>query len=405
MATLPESQHTTAHAIVKWYESKPQEHRPHMGASLIGHPCERYIWLTWRWALKPEFKGRILRLFSTGQREEPRLIEELRGIGAEVWDTDPATGDQWRVTAHNGHFGGSLDGVAKGVPEAPKTPCVLEFKTHSAKSWNDVSKKHVQVSKPQHYAQMQIYMGLMELDRALYIAVNKDTDDIYTEWVHFNKDRFDQLMERAKRLIESSVPPLRMSNDPEHFECKWCGMWKLCHGGQAAEANCRTCSFASPVEDSKWHCARHSTPTSETFISEKVQRDGCKDHLLIPDLVPYGEPQDGGDNWIAYKHKTTGKYFVNGSEKIEEYGPVFSSKELHNCNGSLIADVIATKNEFPVSRVVSGTTNGPDIPMVTMWDDLATHPDDIPVKPDHPIKREEAKKARAAAKAIMGMTK
>ena len=69
MAQLPESQHTTSAAIIRWYESKPQEHRPHMGASLIGHNCDRYIWLTWRWAHKPEFKGRILRLFSTGQRE------------------------------------------------------------------------------------------------------------------------------------------------------------------------------------------------------------------------------------------------------------------------------------------------------------------------------------------------
>ena len=81
-----------------------------MGASLIGHNCDRYIWLTWRWALKPEFKGRILRLFDTGKREESRLIEELRGIGATVWDVDPDSGDQWRVSACNGHFGGSLDG-------------------------------------------------------------------------------------------------------------------------------------------------------------------------------------------------------------------------------------------------------------------------------------------------------
>ncbi len=94
VATLPESQHTTSAAIVKWYESKPQEHRPHMGASLIGHECERYIWNTWRWALKPSFPGRILRLFSSGVREESRLIEELRGIGATVWETDPDTGEQ-----------------------------------------------------------------------------------------------------------------------------------------------------------------------------------------------------------------------------------------------------------------------------------------------------------------------
>jgi hypothetical protein len=101
-----------------------------------------------------------------------------------------------------GHFGGSLDGVAKGLPEAPKTPAVLEFKTHNDKSFTDLVKNKVQASKPQHYDQMNIYMGLMELDRALYMAVNKNTDDLYTEWVHFVQDRFHQLMAKAEHLIE-----------------------------------------------------------------------------------------------------------------------------------------------------------------------------------------------------------
>lgn len=399
MAQLPESQHTTSAAIVRWYESKPQDHRPHMGASLIGHPCDRYIWLTWRWALQPAFKGRILRLFSTGQREESRLIEELRGIGAEVWDTDPNTGDQWRVSAINGHFGGSLDGVAKGLPEAPKTPAVLEFKTHSNKSFTELAKKKVQAAKPQHYDQMQTYMALMELDRALYIAVNKDTDDLYTEWVHFDKDRFDVIMARAQRLVEATTPPYRMSTDPEHFECKWCSMWTHCHNGQAAQANCRTCVHASPVENAAWSCGKHNKP-----LDDKTQRAGCDVHLMIPDLVPYGDPQDGGENWVAYKHKTTGEYFINGPESLKEYGPNFSSRELHNCNGALMADVIKHKAEFPVTKVVSGTTK-PHADATSMWDDLATHPDDIPVKPDAPAKREERKKIERTVKAMEGFKK
>ena len=398
MATLPETQHTTAAAIVRWYESKPQEHRPHMGASLIGHACERSVWLTWRWALKPEFSGRILRLFSTGQREEARLLEELRGIGAQVWDRDPDTGDQFRVSALNGHFSGSLDGVAKGLPEAPKSTAVLEFKTHSNKSFNDLVKKGVRESKPQHYDQMTVYMGLMEIDRAMYIGVNKDTDDMHTEWVHFDSDRYAVLMARAERLVGMTEPPPRISEDAAYFTCKMCSFWKHCHNGQAAEANCRTCCYASPVEDAAWRCDKHSKQ-----LTHAEQLAGCKQHLMVPALVPYGEPTDGGDNWVAYKHKANGLYFVNGPEGCSDYGPVFSSKELHNCNGTLLADVIATKNEIPGSKVLSGTTNGPD--HTTMWDDLATHPDDIPVKADLPAKREERKKIASTVKAMESFKK
>ena len=396
MAQLPESQHTTAAAIIRWYESKPQEHRPHMGASLIGHQCDRYIWLTWRWALKPEFKGRILRLFDTGKREESRLVEELRGIGATVWDVDPDNGDQWRVSACNGHFGGSLDGVAKGLPEAPKSPAVLEFKTHSNKSFNDLVKKKVQGVKAQHYDQMTVYMGLMQLDRALYMAVNKDTDDVYCEWVEFNKERFDQLIERAQRLIDAPAPPWRISTDADHFECKYCSMWKHCHGGMAAEANCRTCCRSSPVENGAWQCQLNNQE-----ITLEMQRQGCQHHLLIPDLVPYADPQEGGENWIAYKHKKTGAMFVNGPEGIPDYGPVFSSKELHNAPDSVMADLPEFKDYFPNSKVMNGRVEHPFADVTTAFDDLATDPDDIPVKPDHPVKAKERKKAAAAAKAVL----
>lgn len=392
MAQLPESQHTTSAAIVRWYESKPQEHRPHMGASLIGHECERYVWLTWRWVLKPEFKGRILRLFDTGKREESRILEELRGIGATVWDVDPDSGDQWRVSACNGHFGGSLDGVAQGLPEAPKSVCVLEFKTHSDKSFLDLVKQKVQAAKPQHYDQMQVYMGLMEIDRAMYIGINKNTDDIYCEWVHFDEERFFTLKERAQYLIDAPNPPVKLSEDPAYYVCKMCSMWKHCHGGVAAEANCRTCCHATPVANAAWQCQHHNAE-----IDVPMQRNACSKHLMIPTLVPYGEPIDGGEMWIAYKHKANGAFFVNGPEGIKDYGPTFSSKELHNCPGELLAQAADLKNQFPGSTVSSGEVS------MAWLDDLATKPDDIPVKPDAAPKRELRKKTAAAVEAIKKM--
>ena len=362
-----------------------------MGASLIGHDCERYIWLTWRWVLKPEFKGRILRLFDTGKREEPRLIEELRGIGVTVWDTDE-NGEQWRVSACNGHFGGSLDGVAQGVPEAPKSTCVLEFKTHSDKSFMDLVKNRVQASKPQHYDQMQVYMGLMDIDRALYMGVNKNTDDVYCEWVHFDKDRFFGLKERAQYLIDAPNPPVKLSEDPAYYVCKMCSMWKHCHGGLAAEVNCRTCCHATPVENAAWQCQHLNTE-----IDDKLQRQGCTQHLMIPTLVPYGEPIDGGETWIAYKHRTTGAFFVNGPEGVKDYGPVFSSLELHRCPGELLTQVAELKEQIPGSKMASGGVD------MAWLDELSTHPDDISVKPDAPPKRELRKKTAAAVEAIKKM--
>jgi hypothetical protein len=396
MPAIPESQHTTSAAIVRWYESKPQEHRPHMGASLIGHECSRYIWNTWRWVLTPKFPGRILRLFGTGQREESRIIEELKGIGATVWETDPATGNQWRVSACNGHFGGSLDGVAKGLPEAPKTPAVLEFKTHSAKSFTDLTKNKVEASKPQHYAQMQVYLGLMELTRALYIAVNKDTDEVYTEWVEFNREVFDQLLARAQSLIEMTQPPAKLSEDPAHWQCKYCNFYTHCHLGVAAEANCRTCVHSTPVENAAWRCEYHGN----AVLSDQAQRDGCEVHLLIPALIPYAEPIDGADGWMAYRHRLTGAQFVNAAEGVNDYGPVFSSKELHMCPNDVLQGVAEIKNEFG-GKVVSGGLND-----LHAWlDEVATNPADLKAKPETPEQKTTRKKNAAYLDALKQVEK
>lgn len=118
MATLPDAPSPTRDAIFAAYEADRDDgFRPHLGASQIGKPCERALWYDFRWVTRSGFQGRILRLFETGQLEEARLVRNLRRIGATVLEVDPETGRQWRVEAHGGHFGGSLDAVALGLIE------------------------------------------------------------------------------------------------------------------------------------------------------------------------------------------------------------------------------------------------------------------------------------------------
>ena len=247
MADLPDISSPTREAIFAGYERDANEgFRTHLGASLIGKACERALWYDFRWTTKAKFPGRVLRLFETGNREEERLVRNLRRTGATVVEVDPQSGRQFRVAAHGGHFGGSLDAVAINLIEAPKTWHVVEFKTHAQKSFTDLAAKKVRESKPQHYAQMQVYMLLTEISRAIYLAVNKNTDDLY-----------------------------------------------VCHGKQAAEINCRTCLHATPI-DGGWQCARHNKS-----LSEVDQRTACERHLYLPALIP-GEQADAGEDWVEY---------------------------------------------------------------------------------------------------------
>jgi len=286
MPQVPDSTHTTTAAVFDWYANQADDFRDHMGASLIGHHCDRYIWLNFHWAVRPKFIGRIKRLFGTGKREEGRVYEELRAIGVDLHTEDE--GKQIECRDDSGHFGGSVDGVGKGFPEAPKAWAVLEVKTMGDKAYGDLVKNNVKAAKPQHYAQMQTYMGLMGLDRALYFAVNKNTDEIHTEWVHFDTEAYAKITERKGRLIAAKTPPIKISDDPSYWLCKMCDMYKFCHQGEAPETNCRTCTSAVPMPGGTWRCTYH-----DRGITGDEQRAGCAAHthlLVAPPERPQTAP-------------------------------------------------------------------------------------------------------------------
>ena len=228
--------------------------RPHLGASLIGRECRRQLWYSFRWATKSTFKGRILRLFQTGDLEETRLTADLQNIGVKVYHTNPETGAQWQVKEDaKGFFGGSMDGLIIGLPEAPNTWHIVEYKTHGDRSYKDLVRKGVELAKPEHYAQMQIYMHLfknplhggVKVNRAAYIAVNKNTDDIHFERIRYDRDFGEAIMLKAANIIDSPVPPPR-EYDKEGFACKWCDNKEQCWRNADLEANCRTCKHSAP---------------------------------------------------------------------------------------------------------------------------------------------------------------
>ncbi|CAK0756712.1 PDDEXK_1 domain-containing protein [Azospirillaceae bacterium] len=306
MVALPLQSSPTLDAIYAAYEADAADgFRDHLGASLIGKECLRALWFDFRWTTRAAFSGRMLRLFETGQLEEARIVRNLRRTGATVLEVDPETGRQWRVGAHGEHFGGSMDAVAVGLLEAPKTWHVLEFKTHSVKSFAELKRQSVQTSKPMHYAQMQVYLHLTGMMRAMYVAVCKDTDEIYIERLHADPAVGEALLTKAGRVIEAVRPPEKLSLDSTWWKCRLCEHHGLCHDGGSAERNCRTCLHSSPVE-SGWHCSRFNRTLSSTD-----QRKGCNHHLYIPDLVP-GEQVNAGDDWVKYQ-MPDGSVFIDGS--------------------------------------------------------------------------------------------
>lgn len=284
---LPQDSQTVSAIYEAWKKRGDAEpKRGYLGGSAIGTECSRRLWYQFRDCAAEEFEGRLYRLFNRGHREEPVFVDELRSIGCEVYEVGP-DGEQFEITLFGGHFKGHADGVALGIPEAPKTWHLLEMKTSNSRDFAAIKKHGVQKHKPVHYAQMQIYMSELKLTRALYMVVCKETDALYAERVEFKPTVAKTLIQKAERIIFSTTPPERIADRPDAFACKWCPAKQLCHGiGETLvpvpELSCRQCCHATPEQDGSWSCAAGHTYGTP-----------CKHHLMLPGLVHGSTPNDG----------------------------------------------------------------------------------------------------------------
>lgn len=267
------------------YDTKNEEFRTHLGASLIGRECDRELWYSFRWATSKQFDGRMLRLFNRGHLEEPRMVALLQMIGCEVWQLDQ-NGKQFRISGHRGHFGGSLDAVVKGIPDLPDEPCLAEFKTHNDNSFLKIQTTGVMASKWEHFIQQQVYMGKNSLNWSLYMAVNKNDDALHGELVRFDPLIYAKYLERSERIIDHSTPPARINESPSWFKCKWCDHRRVCHEPKVNPArNCRTCIHSRVGDAGEWFCTE---PAADAAFGDNVpltpedQRRGCENYEVNP---------------------------------------------------------------------------------------------------------------------------
>lgn len=314
MTALP----TTINLINQLYEKKPDDKRYHLGCSQIGHKCDRFLWYSFRWAFKENFDGSMLRLFKVGHDFEPAIIKDLRSIGVDVRSSQNSV-------SFGAHVSGSVDGIIySGLPESPNKKHVLELKTHSQKSFDDLVKNGVEKSKPLHLVQMQVYMLGLNIDRAFYIAINKNNSELYTERIKLDKAFAQSKIERAKRITLLERKPEPISADPTWYECSYCPAKGMCHKNEPTkQANCRTCAHSTPLENSTWHCARW-----DDVIPNEAQENGCDSHVLHPELVPY-QFKPAHDEWHAI-YIINGKEVLNGAEGFKSSEIVANPDECAN---------------------------------------------------------------------------
>lgn len=249
-------------------ETYDDGHRWHLGSSLMGRDCSRYLWYVFRWVKHVKHSGRQQRLFNRGHREEPRFIEWLRGIGCTTWN-ETEDGKQYRISGVMGHYGGSLDGILK-LPDSYMVDCAAflnEFKTSgTGRKFTELQTKGVKIAKPEHYSQMCQYGKQYGFAWGVYMCINKNDDDLYIEVVKLDPREGDAMERKAEMIILAQEPPRKLSDNPGFQDCSYCDMRGICHHKEQIERNCRSCRHATPVEGGEWSCGHHGAIIPREYV-------------------------------------------------------------------------------------------------------------------------------------------
>jgi hypothetical protein len=219
-------------ALEAQHRSKPP--RDYLGGSRIGEPCARR--LAYEVTLTPadggeQFDGRLLRIFDAGHAFEDLTIRWLQAAGFDL-RTRGRDGRQFGFSVAGGHLRGHIDGVIVAGPDVGIVwPALFEHKALKQSAWIDLVKHGLRHSKPVYFAQCQLYMAYMELEVALFTAMNKDTQELYHEVVHFDPAEAQKLSDKAVdilRAIEAEEMPPRIAAAPDFHLCRMCPYVRRC---------------------------------------------------------------------------------------------------------------------------------------------------------------------------------
>ena len=232
-------------ALIAEREATPP--RTYLGASRLGHACERALQFEFAGAPKDEgadFAGQTLRIFEIGHQLEDLAIRWLRAAGIDLYTRkgNRPDGEQFGFSVAGGRIRGHVDGIVAAAP-APLglgVPALWECKTMNAKNWRACVKDGVAVAKPVYAAQIALYQAYMEgtvsgisANPALFTAINKDTAELHHELVPFDAGLAQRMSDRGVRILQATdagelLP--RIATNRDFFECRFCPWAARCWG-------------------------------------------------------------------------------------------------------------------------------------------------------------------------------
>lgn len=250
--------------------TRPNRFSTRLSPSSLGKECVAELWYSFRWATAPKpADGRMSRYNQRGDENEVDVAKWLRETGWTIKEIDPATNEQWAVSAFNGHLYGKSDGIGSHPLYTNGIDILLEYKYVNGKRFTSLTTKPLLTADPKYYTQVCLYMYLMNLPACLFIPACRNDEDLKPVIIPRDDTQVKMIMEKAEAILTAKQRPARIAENPAFYECKLCDHVDVCHYNKPLNVSCRSCVKCVPIVDGKFHCERWNAtiPNKEAILA------------------------------------------------------------------------------------------------------------------------------------------
>ena len=229
---------TTSLMLEKMAEEQDRSSRDYLGMSALGHVCDAKLWLDFRFASVNSFPAGTLCKFADGHYSEDLTADRLRAIPHLELQTHNDDGKQIGYSDIGGHLRGHMDGLIKGIIQAPKTMHVWEHKCTDEKYLRALErliekkgeKNALEAWNETYYAQAILYMHKSKSKRHFLTVASSGSRRYVEVRTEAKPKKAKELLARAKNIIATDKMPQKVSENDSYYLCKMCSNSGICHG-------------------------------------------------------------------------------------------------------------------------------------------------------------------------------
>jgi len=131
-----------------------------------------------------------------------------------------------------------VDGVIRGLIQAPKQLHIWEHKCSAAKKFDEFTnllvkwgdKATLEQWNMQYFVQAQLNMHFMQIDRHYLTVALAGSRDVAACRTEYQPEVAQRYIDRVEAVLQAEKELARISEKPDYYVCRWCKFAGECHG-------------------------------------------------------------------------------------------------------------------------------------------------------------------------------